>query len=142
MKALTVRQPWAWAIIHGGKLIENRSPGAIGWRHRGPLAIHAGMRPSERGLADPRVRDAWLTARNLETIFAEDLDYGVVLGTVDLVDIHPASRDCCDPWGEHVYRDSKDQLVRDVAHLELANPQPFDVPVLARGALGLWEWAS
>jgi ASCH domain len=36
---LTVRQPWAWAIIHGGKDVENRS-----WRtkYRGPLLIHAG----------------------------------------------------------------------------------------------------
>jgi hypothetical protein len=24
MKALSVKQPWAWAIIHGGKTIENR----------------------------------------------------------------------------------------------------------------------
>lgn len=27
-KALSVRQPWAWAIIFGGKPIENRSAGA------------------------------------------------------------------------------------------------------------------
>lgn len=40
LRALTIRQPWAWAIIHGGKDIENRS-----WntKHRGPLVIHAGM---------------------------------------------------------------------------------------------------
>lgn len=25
MKALTVQQPWAWAIIHGGKTVENRT---------------------------------------------------------------------------------------------------------------------
>ena len=24
MKALTIKQPWAWAIIHAGKDIENR----------------------------------------------------------------------------------------------------------------------
>lgn len=37
--ALSVRQPWAWAIISGGKTIENRS-----WTtpYRGPLLIHAG----------------------------------------------------------------------------------------------------
>jgi hypothetical protein len=40
MKALTVCQPWAWAIIHAPKRIENRT-----WRtsHRGPLAVHAGL---------------------------------------------------------------------------------------------------
>ena len=25
MKALTVQQPWAWAIVHGGKDVENRT---------------------------------------------------------------------------------------------------------------------
>lgn len=39
MKALTVQQPWAWAIVHGGKDIENRTQA---WSYRGPLAIHAG----------------------------------------------------------------------------------------------------
>ncbi|MFI6603744.1 hypothetical protein ACIBHX_46575 [Nonomuraea sp. NPDC050536] len=37
--ALTVRQPWAWALAWGGKNIENRS-----WTtsYRGWIAIHAG----------------------------------------------------------------------------------------------------
>lgn len=24
MRALTIRQPWAWAVIHAGKTVENR----------------------------------------------------------------------------------------------------------------------
>lgn len=45
MKALSVRQPWAWAILHAGKRIENRSR-ADGrapdlCRYIGPLLIHA-----------------------------------------------------------------------------------------------------
>lgn len=38
MKALSIRQPWAWAIIHAGKDIENRS-----WStsYRGAVLIHA-----------------------------------------------------------------------------------------------------
>lgn len=38
MKALSIRQPWAWLILHGGKDIENRE-----WRtsYRGPVLIHA-----------------------------------------------------------------------------------------------------
>jgi len=38
MKALSVKQPWAWAIFHG-KPVENRT-----WysNYRGPLWIHAG----------------------------------------------------------------------------------------------------
>jgi hypothetical protein len=38
MKALSLQQPWAWLILHGGKDIENRT-----WstRYRGPVLIHA-----------------------------------------------------------------------------------------------------
>ena len=38
MKAITVRQPWAHAIVHLGKTVENRT-----WKssYRGPLLIHA-----------------------------------------------------------------------------------------------------
>jgi len=41
--ALSVRQPWAWAIIHGGKDIENRSwrSDNPGMRFRGPFCVHA-----------------------------------------------------------------------------------------------------
>lgn len=43
MRALSIRQPWAWAILHAGKDVENRT-----WRTsvRGPVLIHAGMKPS------------------------------------------------------------------------------------------------
>jgi len=39
MKAISIRQPWAWLILHGGKDIENRT-----WatKYRGPVLIHAG----------------------------------------------------------------------------------------------------
>ncbi len=41
--ALSVRQPWAWAIIYASKDIENRSWQAVnhGLRQRGRIAIHA-----------------------------------------------------------------------------------------------------
>lgn len=39
MKALSIRQPWAWLICHGGKDVENRT-----WQtyYRGWVLIHAG----------------------------------------------------------------------------------------------------
>ncbi|HHY88739.1 MAG TPA: ASCH domain-containing protein, partial [Chloroflexi bacterium] len=42
MKALSVRQPWAWLIAQGYKTVENRT-----WatNYRGPLLIHAGKKP-------------------------------------------------------------------------------------------------
>ena len=38
MKALSIRQPWAWLIINAGKDVENRSRRSS---YRGPLLIHA-----------------------------------------------------------------------------------------------------
>jgi hypothetical protein len=38
MKALSIRQPWAWLIVNGFKDVENRTKRS---HHRGPLAIHA-----------------------------------------------------------------------------------------------------
>jgi hypothetical protein len=53
MKALTLKQPWAWAVVHGGKWIENRTwrpPAAIIGE---PFAIHAGLKkPDEEDVAD------------------------------------------------------------------------------------------
>jgi len=43
MKALSIRQPWAWLITHGPKDIENRN-----WKtnFRGPFLIHTGKEVS------------------------------------------------------------------------------------------------
>ena len=48
MKALSVRQPWAWAIIHAGKDVENRTWGT---RYHGPLLIHASKNYDRDGKA-------------------------------------------------------------------------------------------
>lgn len=43
MKCLSVRQPWAWMILHAGKTVENRTwvPSPALLRHGDRLAIHA-----------------------------------------------------------------------------------------------------
>lgn len=47
MKALSVRQPWAWLLVNRHKDIENRT-----WstKHRGPLVIHAAKTLDREGL--------------------------------------------------------------------------------------------
>jgi len=49
MKALSVRQPWAWLIAHGLKPVENRE-----WEthYRGPVLIHASKTFSEEDFLD------------------------------------------------------------------------------------------
>lgn len=66
MRALSIRQPWAWLIANGHKDIENR---AWATRYQGPLLIHAskGMTNDEYEdveemlLLDPRIRDLKIT---------------------------------------------------------------------------------
>lgn len=127
MRALTVRQPWAWAIIHGGKDVENRTRNVAG-AYRGPVAIHAGLTPdtAAQGYWPPRdliPREAW-AAR------------GVYVGVVDLVDVHLETPRCCtSSWAERVSRYDD----HPIHHLVLEHPRPLTQPLPARGMLGLWS---
>jgi hypothetical protein len=49
MKALSVRQPYAWLIVNGHKDVENRT-----WHtaYRGPVLIHAGKTYPKRDFED------------------------------------------------------------------------------------------
>jgi hypothetical protein len=49
VKCLSIRQPWAWAICHLDKDVENRD-----WytTHRGPVLIHAAKRLDEDQVVD------------------------------------------------------------------------------------------
>lgn len=85
LPALSVRQPWAWLIVNGFKDIENRSRRT---HHRGPLLIHAGLSPSDYNPATAE----WIRQKcgiNIPT----ELDFGAVVGLVDVVDCvssHPS----------------------------------------------------
>lgn len=151
MRAITVRQPWAWAIVHGGKDVENRTRNVAG-SYRGPVAIHAGLAERDPGFRDPTFGAAFLKATR-EAAMPEDLAEvcrgplirGAFVGVVDLVAVH-WSVECCDldgrycsPWAQESYH--VDGLARrrvDIAHLVLANPRPLPEPIPARGRLGLW----
>ena len=139
MKAVTVRQPWAWAIMHAGKDVENRTRNIAG-TYRGPLIIHAAKGYDEEDF--PGFLNALLHL-GVARPRGEDLHLGSALGIVDLVDVHDAltCQDAipvnalesewvtCSPWGEF-----------DVQHLVMANPRPFADPIPYRGQLGLWEF--
>ena len=76
MKALSIRQPWAWLIVHGGKNIENRT-----WKtkYRGPVLIHAGKKidmAAYNQLAD----------KGVELPPIDDLLTGGIVGKCNIVD--------------------------------------------------------
>jgi hypothetical protein len=142
VKALTVRQPWAWAIIHGGKDVENRSRGTS---HRGQIYIHAGLGYSTEAEEHQAMQEAWINAAqklpaergNMGPLRKQDLflDYGQVIGTVDVVGCHHATECWCHDCGDHCSAWAQP----DVWHWELANPRPLACPFPEKGKLGIWN---
>lgn len=143
MRILTVRQPWAWAIIHGGKDVENRVRNIAG-DYRGPVAIHAGLAFDDEALTSPVLHAAWQRAGGEVAAGGWGVPYrGRILGVVDLVDVTP--------WTPHVAvpvegapwilqsepRTPVGWEMRDHWHLRLANPRPLAEPIPYKGALGL-----
>lgn len=137
MRVLTVRQPMAWAIMHG-KSPENR--GTL-WSYIGPVAIHAGAKVDQSYMDHPAIVDL---VRSLgfddepRVVFAAPAGRGIrlelsaVLGVVQMIGGHPAEDDCCpgNPWAD---RDAN-------AHLALRSPRPFVEPIRGvTGSLGLWK---
>ena len=87
MKALSIRQPWAWHILNSGKDIENRD-----WPtgFRGRVLIHA-----SKGMTRAEYEDGQdpLWARGGPTI--ERLERGGIVGSVEIVDCVAVSDS---PW--------------------------------------------
>lgn len=127
MKALTLTQPWATLVATGKKRVETRS-----WRtgYRGPLAIHA---------AKGFPAEARRYAEHEHTLgrLPSPLPRGAVLCVVDLVDCRPAEEVALDI-------SSLERLYGDYGPGRWAwlfeELEPFDTPVPAKGALGLWNW--
>jgi hypothetical protein len=84
--AISIRQPWAWLIIHGGKDIENRQ-----WptRVRGRVLVHAA-----KGMTVDEWEDAWIHAHGtgaspkaLEAgLTRGNIQRGGIVGSVEIVD--------------------------------------------------------
>ena len=91
--ALSVRQPWAWAIIHGGKDVENRSEGAL--RQIGDrifdrtIVIHAAQTMTRRDYENGVEFMARLGVKCPEP---SDLDYGGFIGSARVVDVVSKSK--------------------------------------------------
>lgn len=117
MRALSIRQPWAWLIVNGHKDIENRS-----WptKVRGTIAIHA-----SKGMTHKEYVDCYYLAarQGIKLPSLPDLQRGGIVGTADIVDCVSESDS---PWyfGEYGFT------------LTNAKPLPF-VPLL--GKLGFFE---
>lgn len=129
MKALSLTQPWAWLVVHGGKDIENRR-----WntKHRGAFLIHAakGMTLDQYAEARAFAMNVGGSELSLRMPEPSQLERGGIIGATNLYTvIHPlrpiemASRL---PW--HM----PEQFGFVIAD---TRPLPF---LPCKGALGFW----
>ena len=100
MKAISIKQPWTWAILNG-KPVENRT-----WptHYTGPILLHAGKKFDLEGYAWLLKHRELLTA---EIPHKDQFPMGGIVGEakiVDCVDNHP-SPFFFGPWG-FVFEDS------------------------------------
>ena len=125
MKALSVRAPWWWFILHGGKDIENRD-WATGFRGR--VLLHASKWYTHRDVVD----DIYYARRIAPQLTVPDQHPyewlkshgGCIVGSVEIVDCvsHSDSPWFCGKYG-----------------LVLRNPISFRTPIPFKGALGFFE---
>lgn len=92
--ALSVRQPWAWAIIHGGKDIENRSWQAVnhGLNRLGRIAVHAAKGMTQREYVDA---SSFMSSIGVICPPAAELERGGIIGSVEVIGVCTASPS---PW--------------------------------------------
>lgn len=94
LRALSLRQPWAWLVVNGYKDIENRS-----WRtnHRGPLLIHASLSEAFLTLAfKEEIKETY------GIVLPEAVEIGGIVGVVAVVDCvkqHPSKWKFRGSWG-------------------------------------------
>lgn len=123
MKVLTIKQPYASAVVYGYKEFEFRS-----WKtnYRGKILIHAGMTKDNDSI----------------TKFEKyhlDYNFGMIIGEVDLLD--------CILVDEVLDKSlrKKDGIVYEHNHIgkyawKFSNPIIYSHPIKIKGKLGLWNY--
>jgi len=123
MKAITICEPYASAIIRGPKRVENRpNP----WRFRGRLLVHAGKSKKYMGTMTKRQLDQWNP-----DLSGFRLEFGHILGSIEVFGcVHyelDGNYKTNDPWAFGPWL------------LRLRDPIAFTKPIPFRGQLGLFD---
>ncbi|MEO6951382.1 MAG: ASCH domain-containing protein [Polyangia bacterium] len=124
-KVLSLHGPWAWAVLHAGQDVENRTWGTA---YRGPLLLHASARPirGER-LEQCRAYIARCSGLPLDQVPTE-FPSGEIVGMVELVDCSVELRS---PWAAR----------SGALSWQLASPRALRPPIAGvRGEPNLWTW--
>ena len=119
MKAISIKQPWAWAIAYGHKTIETRT-----WytKYRGPILIVASKLPDK----------PMLEYLKMETkgVITGQLEYGKAIATAKIVDCRPMTKADEDAALCDTYEKAHSWLLENVEQIK-----PFDVT----GQMGIYE---
>lgn len=118
MRTLSIRQPWAWLIVHGHKDVENRE-WATAWR--GPLLIHASKTAAKGEYA--LLRETIHEEMGILVPELAVIERGGIVGMATLVDCRNDSES---PW----YTGAVAWVLKD------ARPLPFHA---CNGALQLFH---
>lgn len=120
MKAISIRQPWAWLIINAGKDIENRC-----WptKLRGRVLVHAAKGMTRDEYADVEDFLATHPGSGIQLPPASALERGGIIGSVEIADCVTESKS---PWFFGPYG------------FVLRNPKPMPFSPL-RGQLGFFD---
>jgi len=129
VRALSIKQPWAYAIMKLGKDVENRT----WWTpYRGDLVIHA---PQSHDLGAPGI------LADILGVGVRSFDWwdaplraitGHIVGVVELIDV-VEGRPTPSRWAE-----PQDRRGRPY-HWLLRNPRVLPEPIRARGYQSLWQ---
>ncbi len=120
MKAICIKQPWAWLICAGYKDIENRD-----WstKFSGRVYVHAGVSKSEDTIMVYAQVCQCLTKEQAFRLADAQLVFGAIIGEVDITDCVTESKS---PWFVGRYG------------FVLANPVLYDIPIPCKGKLGFF----
>jgi hypothetical protein len=124
LKALSVRQPWAWLICRGFKDIENRDwklP-AYGFTPPGRVYIHASKKVDINATTEELILKR-LTPNQREEYHTAVKNRGAIIGEVDIIDCVTESNS---PWFTGKYG------------FTLSNPVIYDKSTPCTGKLGLF----
>jgi hypothetical protein len=109
LRALSIRQPWAHAILHLGKDVENRP---MSRNYRGRILIQASLTTTD---------DERAAARKLG-LDSDGLVRGAIVGDVEIIDC--------------VRNSKRKWAIRGQWHRILSNPRVLAKPIQFKGALG------
>ncbi len=119
MQAISVRQPYAWAIARGHRRLSNQAESTS---YRGTVLIHAAMRVDLDSCALPEVRAAgWDPSDPLATL-------GAAIAVAELSGVCDGTGCACGVWA-----------ARGEYHWRLDGVRPLRRPIVALGRQGgLW----